>query len=298
MRCTNLWNCLAMPLAFGFMRNALIAAITISIISAVIGAYVVLQDLSFIGDALAHASFPGVVIAFLLKLDLTLGGALFGIATALGIGYVTRRSKVSLDTAIGVLFAGTFAFGVLLLSARKSYTQDLFGLLLGDVLAIAPRDLWIIGAMGLLVCGTIAALYKELVLMTFDPTAAEVQGLPTGLLHYLLLSLLAITVVVSIQTVGIVLVVALLVTPAATAFMVVRRFHHLMVWGSLQGTFASIAGIYLSFYLNVASGASIVVVNTLCFAFTLLIINRRGQAIPRSAQARTRDRDIADRSAN
>jgi ABC-type Mn2+/Zn2+ transport system permease subunit len=269
---------LTTPLEFGFMRNALVAAIMISVICAIIGAFVVLQDLSFIGDALAHASFPGVVIAFLLKLNLTLGGALFGIATALGIGYVTRRSKVSLDTAIGVLFAGTFAFGVLLLSGVKSYTQDLFGLLLGDVLAIAPRDVVVIVVMGSLVAGTIAALYKEFVLMTFDPTAAEVLGLPTGLLHYLLLALLAITVVVAIQTVGIVLVVALLVTPAATAFLVVRRFHHLMIWGAVQGTLASIAGLYLSFYLNVASGASIVVANTLIFVVTLLLTSRRAGA--------------------
>lgn len=275
MQCSGLWNCLIAPLEFGFMRNALVASIMISVICAIIGAFVVLQDLSFIGDALAHASFPGVVIAFLLKLNLTLGGALFGIATALGIGYVTRRSKVSLDTAIGVLFAGTFAFGVLLLSSVESYTQDLFGLLLGDVLAIAPRDVVVIVAMGSLVAGTIAALYKEFVLMTFDPTAAEVLGLPTGFLHYLLLALLAITVVVAIQTVGIVLVVALLVTPAATAFLVVRRFHHLMIWGAIQGTLASIAGLYLSFYLNVASGASIVVTNTLIFVVTLLLTSRR-----------------------
>ena len=275
MPCTTLWGCVVEPLQFGFMRNALVAAVLISCVCALIGAFVVLQDLSFIGDALAHASFPGVVIAVLLKLNLTLGGAFFGIATALGIGYITRRSKVSLDTAIGVLFAGTFAFGVLLLSGVEAYTQDLFGLLLGDVLAIAPRDVVVIVVMGSLVAGTIAALYKDFVLMTFDPTAAEVLGLPTGFLHYLLLALLAITVVVAIQTVGIVLVVALLVTPAATAFLVVRRFHHLMVWGAIQGTLASIAGLYLSFYLNVASGASIVVVNTLIFVATLLLTSRR-----------------------
>lgn len=184
------------------MRNALVAAMMISVICGVIGAFVVLQDLSFIGDALAHASFPGVVIAYLLKINLAIGGTLFGIATALGIGYITRRSRVSLDTAIGVLFAGTFAVGILILSSVKSYTQDLFGLLLGDVLAITAGDVVVIVVMGSLVIGVIAALYKELVLMTFDPTAAEVQGLPTGLLHYVLLTLLAITIVVAIRPLG------------------------------------------------------------------------------------------------
>ncbi len=273
-QCTGVWNCLVEPLQFSFMRNALAAAILISIVCAVIGAFVVIQDLSFIGDALAHASFPGVVIAFVLHINITIGGALFGIATALGIGYITRRSRVSLDTAIGVLFAGTFAVGILILSRVKSYTQDLFGLLLGDVLAITQRDVLVICVMGLLVIGVIGLLYKELVLMSFDPTAAEVQGLPTGFLHYLLLSLLAVTVVVAIQTVGIVLVVALLVTPAATGFLVVRRFPMLMLWGAVQGTLASVAGIFLSYYLNVASGASIVAVNTLCFLLVLLVVPR------------------------
>src|SRR5438552_8592269 len=151
MTCDALWNCLAAPLAFGFMQRGLLAAVLIAIVCAVIGAFVVLQELAFIGDALAHASFPGVVIAFLLKLNLALGGALVDILTALGIGVITRRSKVSQDTAIGVLFAGTFALGVALLSTVKNYTKDLFGLLLGDVLAIQGSDLLVIAGMGALV---------------------------------------------------------------------------------------------------------------------------------------------------
>lgn len=273
----RLWELIIEPLQFAFMRNALLAAMLISIVCAIIGAFVVLQELSFIGDALAHASFPGVVIAFILKLNIAVGGAIFGIVTALAIGYVTRRSRVSLDTAIGVLFAGSFALGILILSRVKSYTQDLFGLLLGDVLAIAPRDLVIIFVMGLMVVGIIALFYKELVLMAFDPVAAEAQGLPTGLLHYLLLSLLAVTIVVAIQTVGIVLVVALLVTPAATGFLVVRRFPHLMLWGAIQGMLASIIGIYISYYGRFASGASIVVVNTVAFLIVLVVTSYRQQ---------------------
>ena len=270
-----MWHYIVEPLQYGFMRNALLAALLISVICAVVGAFVVLQELSFIGDALAHASFPGAVIAFLLGWNVAIGGAVFGIATALGIGYITRRSRVSLDTAIGVLFAGTFALGILILSRNKRYTNDLFGLLLGDVLAIGPRDLVIIAVMGVIVLGIIAALYKELVLMSFDPTAAEVQGLPTGALHYLLLVLLAVTIVVSIQTVGIVLVVALLVTPAATGFLVVRRFPLLMLWGAVQGVLASIGGIYLSYYGSMASGASIVVVNTVCVLLVLAVTRGR-----------------------
>ena len=276
MVCDTFWNCLTTPLSFGFMQRGLIAAILIAIVCAVIGAFVVLQELAFIGDALAHASFPGVVIAFLLKFPLELGGAVVGILTALGIGVITRRSKISQDTAIGVLFAGTFALGVVLLSTVKNYTKDLFGLLLGDVLAIQTSDLIIIAVMGVLMLVIVYALYKELVLLTFDPVQAEVIGLPVGWLRELLLGLMAVTIVISIQTVGIVLVVAMLVTPAATATLLVRRFPLVMLVGAVQGVVGVIAGLYLSFYLNVASGATIVLVLTSLFVLALIFAPRLG----------------------
>jgi manganese/iron transport system permease protein len=282
MVCHSLWNCLTAPLAFGFMQRGLAAAVLIAIVCAVIGAFVVLQELAFIGDALAHASFPGVVIAFLLKFNLELGGAIVGILTALGIGVITRRGKLSQDTAIGVLFAGTFAFGVALLSTVKNYTKDLFGLLLGDVLAIQNSDLIVIGVMGALMLLVVFALYKELVLLTFDPIQAEVIGLPVGLLHELLLALMAVTIVIAIQTVGIVLVVAMLITPAATASLLVRRFPLVMLLGALQGVVGAIAGLYLSFYLNIASGATIVLVLTALFVLALVLApwRRRPRHVP------------------
>jgi ABC-type Mn2+/Zn2+ transport system permease subunit len=274
MACDALWTCLATPLSFGFMQRGLLAAVLIAIVCAVIGAFVVLQELAFIGDALAHASFPGVVIAFLLKFPLELGGALIGILTALGIGAITRRSKISQDTAIGVLFAGTFALGIALLSTVKNYTKDLFGLLLGDVLAIQAADLIVIALMGLLMLALVGALYKELVLLTFDPVQAEVIGLPVTLLRELLLGLMAVTIVISIQTVGIVLVVAMLVTPAATATLLVRRFPLVMLAGAIQGVIGTVAGLYISFYFNIASGAAIVLVLTSLFFLVLTVSPR------------------------
>lgn len=265
---------LSEPLQFGFISRGLLAAVLIGCVCAVIGAFVVMQDLAFIGDALAHAAFPGAVVAYVLKFSLPLGGAFFGIATALGIGFITRRSRISLDTAVGILFAGTFALGVLILSRIKGYTKDLFGLLLGDVLSISESDLVVIALMGLLVVGLIFLLYKEMTLLTFDSVTAQVMGLPSGALYYLLLSLIAITVVISIQTVGIVLVVAMLVTPAATAYLVVRRFSHMMLWGAVQGAVAATAGFYISYYAQVASGASIVLVSTLIFFVVLLLRSR------------------------
>jgi manganese/iron transport system permease protein len=270
MTCDTFWSCLATPLSFGFMQRGLAAAVMIAIVCAVIGAFVVMQELAFIGDALAHASFPGVVIAFLLKFPLELGGAIVGILTALGIGVLTRRGKLSQDTAIGVLFAGTFALGIALLSTVKNYTKDLFGLLLGDVLAIQASDLIVIAVMGVLMLAIVFAIYKELVLVTFDPVQAEVIGLPVGWLHELLLALMAVTIVISIQTVGIVLVVAMLVTPAATATLLVRRFPLVMLVGAIQGVLGVVAGLYLSFYLNIASGATIVLVLTSMFFLALV----------------------------
>ena len=285
MTCVSLLDCVLTPLQLGFMQRGLMAAILIAIVCAVIGAFVVLQELAFIGDALAHASFPGVVIAYMLKLNLELGGAVVGILTALGIGAITRRSAISQDSAIGVLFAGTFALGIVLLSTVKSYTKDLFGLLLGDVLAIQPGDLIVIAVSGAIMLAIVCALYKELTLLTFDPIQAEVIGLPVGLLHELLLALMAVTIVIAIQTVGIVLVVAMLVTPAATATLLVRRFPLVMLVGALQGIVGVIAGLYLSFYLNIASGATIVLVLTSMFVLVLLAKPRPGRgrrAAPRN----------------
>lgn len=270
MNCTNIINCIAQPMQLGFMQRGLLAAVLIAIVCAFIGAFVVLQDLAFIGDALAHASFPGAVVSYMLGLNVAIGGAVAGILTALGIGFVVRRSKVSQDTAIGVLFAGTFALGVALLSTVKNYTKDLFGLLLGDVLAINNGDLLLIAVMGLAVILMILALYKELTLLTFDKVQAEVIGLPINALQELLLALMAITIVISVQTVGIVLVVAMITTPAATATLLVRRFPVVILVAAIQGALGAVIGLYLSFYLNIASGATIVLVLTAMFGLALV----------------------------
>ncbi len=270
MTCTTLYECIATPLQFGFMQRGLVAAAIIAVVCAVVGAFVVLQELAFIGDALAHAAFPGAVAAFMLGINPVIGGTIVGIATALGIGVLVRRAKISQDTAIGVLFAGMFALGIVLLSTIKNYTNDLFGLLLGDVLAIQTRDLAVIAVIAVVVIGVVLALYKELTLMTFDRVQAQVLGLPVAWLHELLLALIAVTIVIAIQTVGIVLVVAMLVTPAATATLLVRRFPLVMLLGAAQGVLGTVIGLYLSFYLNIASGATIVLVLTSMFAVALL----------------------------
>jgi manganese/iron transport system permease protein len=268
------------PLDYEFFRRALLGGLLVGAICAVIGTYVVLRGLAFIGDALAHAAFPGVVIAYLLKGNIYLGAALFTVATALGIGFVSRRARTSYDTTIGILFAGAFALGVLLMSTIDGYTADLFSFLFGNILGMSTADLWVAGGLVAVVLLAVLLCYKELLLLSFDPIVAEAMGYPVQALDYLLLSLVAITIVVAIQAVGIVLVVALLVTPSATAYLLTERFFRMMVLGVLVSGAAIVLGLYLSFYLNVASGAAVVLVSTAFFFATLGFRRLAGNPVP------------------
>jgi manganese/iron transport system permease protein len=264
------------PLAYGFMQRGLLAALMVGVVCAVMGTFVVLKGLAFIGDAVSHAAFPGLVIAYLLGAPLYLGGSIAALATALSIAWVSRRGQLRFDTAVGVLFAGTFAFGVLLFSTIKGYAGDLLGYLLGNVLGITGADLIQLAGLGLVVLVTVLALRKELLYATFDPLGARASGLPVGFLEYLLLGLLGVTIVVSIQAVGIIMVVAMLVTPAATAQLLVTRFSRLVVIAIVVAVVSAVAGLYVSFYWNVASGATIVLFETLFFALALVLGPRTG----------------------
>jgi manganese/iron transport system permease protein len=264
------------PLTLGFMQRGLVAAILVGVVCAVMGAFVVLRGLAFIGDAVSHAAFPGLVIAFLLGIPLYLGGAVAAIATALAIGWVSRRGGLRFDTAVGVLFAGMFALGIVLFSTIDDYVADLFSYLLGNVLGITFADIVQVTVLGAIVLAVVVVLRKEFLYASFDPTGAAASGLPVEWLDYLLLGLIGVTIVVSIQTVGIVMVVAMLVTPAATAQMLVDRFWDLVRIAIGVAVFAAVVGLYVSYYLNVASGASIVLVETLCFAAALAVSPKTG----------------------
>ena len=264
------------PMAYGFMQRGMLAALMVGVVCAVMGTFVVLKGLAFIGDAVSHAAFPGLVIAFMLGIPLYVGGSVAAVGTALAIGWVARNSGLRFDTAVGVLFAGTFAFGVMLLSTVKGYTGDLLGYLLGNVLGITQGDLIQLAVLGLLVLLVVAVLRKELLYATFDPLGAAASGLRVGPLEYLLLALLGVTIVVGIQTVGIILVVAMLVTPAATAQLVVTRFDRLVLLAVALAIVSVIGGLYVSFYWNLAAGATIVMFETLLFALALLLGPRTG----------------------
>jgi ABC-type Mn2+/Zn2+ transport system permease subunit len=264
------------PLQFSFIVRALIAAVLVGVVCSVIGTYVVLRGMAFFGDALAHTILPGVVAAFLLGLPLAVGALIMGVLTAVGIGALSNRGVVKEDTAIGVIFAGTFALGVAMLSATGNYTVDLAHFLFGNLLGVSVSDLWITAVLGFVVLLTIFFFYKEFMVISFDPVLATTLRLPATFLHYLLLILVAVTIVVSLQVVGIALMVAMLVTPAAAASLLTRRLAHMMGISALIGAFSGAAGLYSSYYLDIASGPAVVLVATFIFILSYLFAPQRG----------------------
>ncbi len=272
----DLLDLLLQPLRYPFMVRGLLASIMVGSLCAVIGTYVVLRGMAFFGDALAHAILPGIAIAYLLDVNFLWGALGMGLLTALGIGYLSRRSQIKEDTAIGVVFAASFALGVALLSTVQSYSVDLTHILFGNVLGVSQTDLWLTAGLGAIVLLTVLVLYKEFLVISFDPILAATLRLPLNALDYLLLLLIALTIVVSLQTVGVALMLAMLVTPAATAYLLTRRLWHMMILGAVIGTISSVTGLYLSFYVNVASGAAVVLVCTAFFILAFLFAPQRG----------------------
>ncbi len=270
------------PLSFPFMVRALIAAATVGVVCPILGTFVVLQGMAFFGDALAHAILPGIVLAFLAGWPLAVGALLFGIFSAVAIGVISEREEIREDTAIGIVFAGSFALGVALLSTVRTYATDLAHILFGNVLGVSDGDLRLIVGLGILVILLIVLFFKELLTMAFDPTLAVVLRLPVRALRYLLLVMLAITIVASLQTVGLALMIAMLVTPASTASLLTRRVPSMMAVAALIGVFSNVSGLYLSYYLDVASGPMMVLVATAIF-LVVFVTDPRHRRAPAAA---------------
>lgn len=262
-------------LGYTFMQRALAASILIGTVTAVIGVYVVLRGLAFIGAGIAHASFGGVALGFLLGVNPVLTAVLFCLGTAWGIAWTSRRAEVREDTAIGIFFAATMALGILLIGLMGEYNVDLFGYLFGSVLSVTREDLWLSGALGAGVLLTIGLFFKELLLITFDPEMAQVSGLPSRRLYLLLLSVMALTVVLAIKVVGIILVSAMIVIPAAAAYQLTEDFRIMMGMAIVIGNVSAVAGLLLSYRLDVASGATMVLTATVIFFVSAILSPRR-----------------------
>ena len=257
------------PLQYAFMVRGVIATVLVGIVCAVMGTYVVLRGMAFFGDALAHAILPGIAVGYLVgdgaREPLFWWALIAAVLSSLGIGAISRSTKIKEDTAIGIIFAGMFALGVALISTVRSYTVDLAHFLFGDVLGVRNSDLWLIAIFGGLVLLAILAFYKEFMVLSFDPVLAATLRLPVRLLEILLLILIAITIVVSLQTVGVALMVAMLVTPAATAYLLTKRLPMMMAIAATIASISGVIGLYFSYYLSIASGSAIVLTCTAVF---------------------------------
>ena len=262
------------PLNYPFMLRGLLAALMVGIVCATVGTYVVLRGMAFFGDALAHAILPGVALGYLAgggaRGPLFWWGLITAILTSIGIGALSKSARLKEDTAIGIIFAGMFALGIALISTVRSYTVDLTHFLFGDVLGVSPADLLRMAIFAAFILLAILVFYKEFLVLSFDPTLAVTLRLPTRFFEYMLFVLIAVTIVVSLQTVGVALMVAMLVTPAATAYLLTQRLPVMMALAATIGALSGITGLYLSYHLNIASGAAIVLTCTAFFAFAWL----------------------------
>ncbi|WP_431809998.1 metal ABC transporter permease [Brevibacillus agri] len=260
---------------YEFLQKALFTSVVVGIICGVIGSFIILRGMSLMGDAISHAVLPGVALSYAFGINFFLGAVATGVLTAVGIGYVSQNSRIKNDTAIGILFTSAFALGIIMITMLKSST-DLYHILFGNVLAVRPSDMWVTVSIGLIVIVTVYAFFKELLLTSFDPTIAAAYGLRNNLIHYLLMTLLTMVTVASLQTVGIVLVVAMLITPAATAYLLTDRLSVMIFLAAGFGVISAIVGLYFSFTYNLASGATIVMVATALFLLAFLFSRKHG----------------------
>lgn len=272
---------LLQPFTYAFMQRALIAVVLVGITSGVIGCYVVIRGMSFYADAMSHSILPGVAIAYIISGGAT-GGALFvgglvaGLASALGIGWLTRGERLKEDTAIGIVFVAMYALGIAIISSdQRAYGRDLVHILFGNVLGIQPSDLWLMAGCTVFVLLVVLLLFKELQIISFDPTLALTMKLPAEAFRLGLLGLIAVTIIASLQVVGAALMLAMLIVPSAAAQMLAKRLHHMMMIAAVLGGVCGALGLLLSYHLDIAAGPSIVLTTTTAFAVIFIAVRVR-----------------------
>ncbi|UYN90538.1 MAG: metal ABC transporter permease [Anaerolineales bacterium] len=276
------------PLGYAFMQRGFLAAVVVGVVCALVGCYMILRGMAFLGDALGHATLPGLAVGYLVSNGDRSGSFFWALGTAVltsvVMGALSRNTKLRHDTAIGIVFAGMFALGIAIISSIRSYAVDLTHMLFGNILGVTTGDIWLVLAVSLVVLLAITFFYKELLVVSFDPVLAVTLRLPVRALDVLLHVLIALAIVASLQTVGIALVVAMLVTPAATAFLLTKRLKRMMVMAAGLAAFSGVAGLYTSYYLSIASGAAIVLVSTFLFVLVYLFRN----ALPTARRVETK----------
>lgn len=268
-------NFLIEPLSFEFMRLALLAAILLGILCAVVGTYLIVQGMGLLGDVIAHAVLPGLAIAFFFGVDIFIGAFISGTLSTFVITWIQSQSRVKVDVAMALVFSGFLALGITLITVLKS-KLDLHQFLFGDILGVTTTDVMRTGAIAILILLLVKLFYKELLFYTFDPLGAQAMGLPVTVIQFGLTAAITLTIIASMQAVGVVLVVSLLIAPGITAYLLVKELHQMMICGAIIGIISSVAGMYISYYLNVPSGAAIVLVVSGLFLLTLLFSPTQG----------------------
>ncbi|MCY4465023.1 MAG: metal ABC transporter permease [Chloroflexi bacterium] len=278
---------LSEPLQYSFIQRGMLALILVGGINAVVGCFVVVRGMAFFGDALAHSILPGIALSYTasggnIGSNLFVGGLGAGIVSALVIAWLTRNQELKEDSAIAIVFVTMFALGIAIISTQSSYAVDLTHILFGSINGVSHQDLLTMAAMTAIVLVIIGLLYKEFLIISFDLSLAHSLKLPAEALRLLLLILIAVTIVVSLQAVGIALMLALLITPAATARLLVKRLHHMLVISSLLGIVSGIVGFYASYYLDIPSGACIVLMLSSLFGLVFVMQSALNRLADRS----------------
>ncbi|WP_433616463.1 iron chelate uptake ABC transporter family permease subunit [Paenibacillus cellulositrophicus] len=262
-------------LEYDFLQKALLTSVMVGMICGIIGCFIILRGMALMGDAISHAVLPGVALSYMLGINFFFGAVVTGVLTALGIGYVSQNSRIKNDSAIGIVFTSFFAVGIILITFAKSST-DLYHILFGNVLAVRASDMWITLIIGIVIAAVVYLFYKELLVSSFDPVMSAAYGLPGRLIHYLLMTLLTLVTVASLQTVGIILVVAMLITPASTAYLLTNRLWVMIYLAAGFGALSAVVGLYFSVKYNLASGAAIVLASAIWFMLALAFSPKQG----------------------
>jgi manganese/iron transport system permease protein len=264
------------PWQYEFMRNAMIIGTLVGILCPVVGSYLIVQRMALYGDVIAHAVLPGLSLSFFLGIDIAIGAFISGIMGAGTISWIRSQSRVKVDAAMALTFSSFFAVGIILISILKN-NIDLDSFLFGDILGTTTTDIYRTAIVTALILSAVWLSYKELLFYTFDRTGAEAMGLPVNMIHLGFMSAITLTIIASMQAVGVILVISLLVGPALTAYLLVKELHQMMILGAIIGAIASVSGVYISFYLkHVPSGPAIVVVSSSLFILALLFSPSQG----------------------
>lgn len=262
-------------MTYHFLQNALVTAIVIGIVSGAVGCFIILRSMSLMGDAISHAVLPGVALSYILGINFFLGAVVFGLMASLLITFIKENSVIKGDTAIGITFSSFLALGVILIGVANSST-DLFHILFGNILAVQDSDKWMTIVVSVLVLSLIIIFFKELLLTSFDPVLAKTMGYRVGFYHYLLMVLLTLVAVTAMQSVGTILIVALLITPAATAYLYATSLKKMLILSSTLGAVSSFLGLFIGYSFNIAAGSSIVLTSAILFAISFIISPKQG----------------------